>query len=48
MPTVVRYGFARLLALDRVLNGANAEARRAYELRAAGSTAPSDNGETRP
>ncbi|MDP1849638.1 MAG: SDR family oxidoreductase [Solirubrobacteraceae bacterium] len=37
VPTAVRDGFARLLALDRVLGGADAEARRAYELRAAGS-----------
>jgi len=38
VPTVVRDGFARLLALDRVLGGADAEARRAYELRAARSS----------
>ena len=36
-PTAVRDGFARLLALDRVLGGADAQARRAYELRAARS-----------
>ena len=38
VPTVVRDGFARLLALDRVLGGADAEARRAYEQRAARSS----------
>ena len=37
VPTALRDGFARLLALDRVLGGADAEARRAYELRAEGS-----------
>ena len=37
-PTVVRDGFARLLALDRVLGGADAQARRAYEARAARSS----------
>jgi NADP-dependent 3-hydroxy acid dehydrogenase YdfG len=38
VPTVVRDGFARLLALDRVLGGADAEERRAYEQRAARSS----------
>ncbi|MEA2195558.1 MAG: hypothetical protein QOG42_1992 [Solirubrobacteraceae bacterium] len=37
VPTVVRDGFARLLALDRVLGSPDAEARRAYELRASRS-----------
>ncbi|HEV2777184.1 MAG TPA: SDR family oxidoreductase [Solirubrobacteraceae bacterium] len=45
VPTVVRDGFARLLALDRVLGGADAEARRAYEQRAARSGASSDEEE---
>jgi NADP-dependent 3-hydroxy acid dehydrogenase YdfG len=37
VPTAVRDGFARLLALDRVLGGADAQARQAYEQRAARS-----------
>ena len=45
VPTAVRDGFARLLALDRVLGGADAEARRAYELRASRSTGSSDGEE---
>ena len=36
-PTVVRDGFARLLALDRVLGGADPQARQGYEARAARS-----------
>lgn len=38
MPTVVRDAFAWLLGLDRVLGGADSEARRAYERRAAGAS----------
>ena len=38
VPTRVRDGFARLLALDRVLGGADAEVRRTYEQRAARSS----------
>ena len=37
VPTPVRDAFARLLALDRVLGRPDAEARRAYEQRAARS-----------
>ena len=43
MPTRVRDGFARLLALDRVLGGADAEARRAYEERASRSAGADDS-----
>ncbi len=46
-PTVVRDGFARLLALDRVLGGADAQARRAYEARAARSAGDGDEDRTR-
>ena len=45
VPTVVRDGFARLLALDRVLGGADAEARRAYEQRASRSAGEDPSGE---
>ena len=45
VPTRVRDGFARLLALDRVLGGADVEARRAYELRAARSGGADDSRE---
>jgi hypothetical protein len=38
VPIVVRDGFGRLLALDRVLGRPDTEARRGYELRAARST----------
>lgn len=38
VPTVVRDAFAWLLGLDRVLGGADVEARRAYERRAAGAS----------
>jgi NADP-dependent 3-hydroxy acid dehydrogenase YdfG len=44
VPTSVRDGFARLLALDRVLGGADPEARRAYERRAAGAGEDDDPG----
>ncbi len=44
-PTALRDGFARLLALDRVLGGADAEARRAYELRAARSSGEDERSE---
>ncbi len=43
-PTAVRDGFARLLALDRVLGSPDAEARRAYEQRAARSAGEDASG----
>ncbi len=43
VPIAIRDGFGRLLALDRVLGGADAEARRAYERRAAGSPGEDDS-----
>ncbi len=43
-PTAVRDGFARLLALDRVLGGADAQARQAYEARAARSSGDGGTG----
>lgn len=48
VPTAVRDGFARLLALDSVLGAADAEARRAYELRASGSGDDSPDAAQRP
>ncbi len=47
VPTAVRDGFARLLALDRVLGGADTRARQAYEARAARSAANGDEDGTR-
>ncbi|HWI07629.1 MAG TPA: SDR family oxidoreductase [Solirubrobacteraceae bacterium] len=45
VPTGVRDAFARLLALDRVLGRPDAEARRAYELRAARSAGDAEPGD---
>jgi len=44
VPTVVRDGFARLLALDRVLGRPDAAARRSYEQRAARAAGDAETG----